>query len=168
MDLQTVLIYWLDGKNQQNLANKAEQYLIQLSQVISPSHINIFQSFSPRFSRIPSFLTLPREYFRLKDNKAFYFFHKTNKRWMKEDLIGWGFSKASFIFVSNCLCYQSKDSIRVRFPGSKNRQIKPSMIRYHYFPLENIYRKIKRHSLRNRNQFIVRIYCTLLSQRDQV
>ena len=36
----------------------------------------------------------------------------------------------------SCMCHQSEDSIRVRFPGSRYHQIKLSMIRYHYFPLK--------------------------------
>ena len=53
-------------------------------------------------------------------------------------VVRFGFLKNFVLSFSDRLCHQSKDSIRVRFPGSKNRQIKPSMIRYHYFPLENI------------------------------
>ncbi len=68
--------------------------MIQFSQVISPSHINIFQSFSPRFSRIPSFLTLPGKYFGLKYNKIILFLSKmqTYKMWRKK-YVGFGFLK---------------------------------------------------------------------------
>ena len=136
---QQILLVWYTVYWLKILGNKAEQYLIQLSQVISPSHINIFQSFSQRFSRILSFLTLPGKYLVVKDNnKAFLFSARKafKQKMVQECLMIW--PSQSLVLESGCMYHQSEDSIRVRFPGSRYRQIKPSMIRYHYFPLENI------------------------------